>query len=121
MCPLRLFPCSFPRRAHSRAAPPPLPPGLSDDRRLGDYTDAGTPEPGHGFFVDDDWIGAALDEGGVRRVVLAERHAPLAARAIWEDAVVLPYAAEGGLNGPAHREMNMAHQAQFLRAVRWRS
>ena len=66
--------------------PPPTPrcgvayrAALFDLDRLLDYDGW----PGGAFFVDDDWIAAALDDAGVRRVVLggASAAAP-AARAL---------------------------------------
>ena len=42
--------------------------GFFDLRRLTSYGEGGS--SGAGFFVDDDWIAAALDHAGVGRVVL---------------------------------------------------
>ena len=93
-------------------------PAFFDARRLRDYGRF----PGAAFFVDDDWISAALDQSGVTRVVLGinesvRRTAPLL---LQEAALNYEVSQLASLNGEGHAFRNIMFQevavSAFVRA-----
>ena len=82
-------------------------PAFFDPRRLVDYGRF----PGAAFFVDDDWISAALDEGGIPRVVLGAESARRSAAVIFETAVLNSEITNlASLNGEQHSFRNIMFQ-----------
>ena len=69
--------------------------GFFDIGRLTDYRNY----PAGAFFVDDDWIGSVLADGGVEKIVLSNRSAYELAYHMFEEEVITPVAEISSLNG----------------------
>eukprot|EP00622_Pseudochattonella_farcimen_P000933 FR735521.1.p3 GENE.FR735521.1~~FR735521.1.p3 ORF type:complete len:116 (+),score=12.49 FR735521.1:248-595(+) len=82
-----------------------------DFKRLTDYGR----HPGAGFFVDDDWIAAALDHAGIARVVLGMDTVAATATSLFELPVVNEHVSKlASLNGHGHAFRNIGFQETSL-------